>query len=213
MTAASNKQKTIRALALVLLGLFGRPPSVAAQAAVNPTTAQFTASSDHNATSNGTPLVQSYQLEFFIVGASAPFQTNTLGKPTPDSGGTITVDLTSMLVGWPVPGTNYVADVAAVGPGGTARSALSNTFSFCNFSLSPSSQTVAAPGGPNSTSVVTTTGCTWTSLSNNTWITIASGSSGTGNGAVNYNVAANTSTSSRSGSITAATRLLTVTQS
>ena len=61
--------------------------------------------------------------------------------PNPDPDGIIRVDLTSIFVGWPVPGTVYVSDVAAVGPGGSTPSALSNTFAFsapCTYSASPS---------------------------------------------------------------------------
>ena len=112
-----------------LLGML--PSQAAAQATVNPTRALFSASADHNATgAGGTPLVQSYEIGLYIVGASAPFQRVSIGKPNPDGTGTISVDLTAAFVGWPIVGTNYVADVAARGPGGEARSTLSNTFSF-----------------------------------------------------------------------------------
>jgi hypothetical protein len=98
---------------------------------MNPTRAEFNPSPDHNATaSDGTPIVSSYRLDLFLSGASQPFQSNSLGKPNPDPDGIIRVDLTSIFVGWPVPGTVYVSDVAAVGAGGTAPSALSNTFAF-----------------------------------------------------------------------------------
>src|SRR5438034_7932300 len=153
-----TRERVCTSIALLAGLLAMRPVAAAAQAAVNPTTALFTPSPDHNATDgSGTPVVQSYQLEFYLVGSSAPFTTNSLGKPTPDGTNTITVNLTPILVGWPLPGTDYVADVAAVGPGGMAKSALSNTFSFtpatCSFALSPTSQSVAAAGGTGSTTV------------------------------------------------------------
>ena len=44
------------------------------------------------------------------------------------------------------------------------------------------------------------------------WITVTSGSSGTGNGTVSYTVAANTSTTSRTGTLTIAGLTATVTQ-
>ena len=101
------------AVALAMAALAMRPIDAAAQATVNPTKAQFSPSPDHNATnSDGTPVVSSYRIEFFLIGASAPFQTVSLGKPTPDGTNTINVDLTSAFVGWPVPGTSYVSDVA-----------------------------------------------------------------------------------------------------
>jgi hypothetical protein len=49
-------------------------------------------------------------------------------------------------------------------------------------------------------------------VSNATFIAITSGSSGSGNGTVNYSVAANTGTSSRSGTMTIAGRTFTVNQ-
>jgi len=56
-------------------------------------------------------------------------------------------------------------------------------------------------------------GCSWTAVSNNPeWIIITSGSSGIGNGRVNYEVAANTSTTSRTGTMTIAGETFTVTQ-
>ena len=165
----------------------------------------------------GTPVVQSYQIGLYIVGASQPFQTVSLGKPTPDGTGTITVDMTAAFLGWPIVGTNYTADVAAVGPGGVARSALSNTFSFtgggsCSFTVSPTSHSPPATGGPYTTTVATTSGCAWTGASNAAWITVTSGGSGTGNGTVAYTVAANTSTSPRIGTLTIAGQTVTVTQ-
>jgi hypothetical protein len=193
-------------------------PSVGlAQPTLNPTRAEFSPSPDHNNTMpDGTPIVSSYRLDLFLQGASAPFQSNSLGKPTPDPvTGTITVDLTSMFAGWPVAGTIYVADVAAVGPGGSAPSALSNTFSFgtaCSFSVSPTNPTATAAGGAAALTVTAGSGCGWTVMENLTWITITSGGSGTGNGTVNYTVTANTSTSSRTGTMTVAGQTVTVTQ-
>src|SRR5439155_3729167 len=56
------------------------------------------------------------------------------------------------------------------------------------------------------------TGCNWTASSGATWITITAGTSGSGNGTVYYSVAANTSTTSRSGSLTIAGKAFTVSQ-
>src|SRR5262245_30075172 len=194
------------------------PAAAFGQATVDPTKAQFTASSDHNATGSNGPLLQSYQLEFYLVGATQPFQTYSLGKPSPDSTNTITVDLAALLVGWPVPGTNYVATVSATGPGGSNRSAPSNTFSFsqptptCTYALAPTSQNVGPSGGPGSATVTTTSNCSWTITSNAGWITFTGGSNRTGTGTVNYTVASNTSGNSRTGSLTIANKTLTITQ-
>ena len=57
------------------------------------------------------------------------------------------------------------------------------------------------------------TGCAWTAVSDNTsWMTVTGGSSGTGNGTVSYTVAANTTTSSRPGTLTIAGQTLNVMQ-
>ena len=121
---------------------------------MNPTTASFTASADHNTTgSNGLPIVDHYELEFLHVRAlSAPFQTVSLGKPTPDGAGTISVNFSSLL-GTPLAaGPVYTADVAAVGPGGRGTSAMSvDTFAYtaptCTYALSPATQSIVAGGG------------------------------------------------------------------
>lgn len=52
--------------------------------------------------------------------------------------------------------------------------------------------------------MTTTAGCNWTAVSNDSFITITSGASGSGSGAVSYSVAANTSSLSRNGSMTIA---------
>jgi Putative binding domain, N-terminal len=192
--------------------------SAAAQSTVNPTKAQFTASADQNTTlSDGTPVLQYYQLELYIVGAAAPFQTVNLGKPTPDSTGTITVDLTTVFMGWPLPGTSYDADVAAVGPGGVGRSALSNTFSFtntCSPTVAPLTWAEPAAGGTATAVVTAASGCGWTATSNASWITVTAGASGTGNGTVSYAVMAETSLlAPRTGTLTIAGQTVTVTQS
>ena len=74
----------------------------------------------------------------------------------------------------------------------------------CSFSMSPTSAGFAAVGGPATVTVMTQPGCNWTAVSNNSFITITSGASGSGTGTVTYSVAANTSNTSRSGSLTVA---------
>ena len=56
-------------------------------------------------------------------------------------------------------------------------------------------------------------GCAWTGVSNNTsWLTVTSGASGSGGGTVAFSAAANSSTSSRSGTLTIAGQSFSVTQ-
>ncbi|MBL0158070.1 MAG: hypothetical protein IPP47_13350 [Bryobacterales bacterium] len=81
----------------------------------------------------------------------------------------------------------------------------------CDYSISPSTQAVAAAGATGSVSVTTTSGCTWTAVSAVPWITVTSGATGTGSSAVAYSVSANTGPA-RTGTLTIAGQTLTVTQ-
>jgi hypothetical protein len=82
---------------------------------------------------------------------------------------------------------------------------------LCTFGLSSYSAQYGAPGGNGSVTVTAPSGCAWTAKSNDTWITVTGGSSGSGNGTVSYSVAAN-SASERSGTITIAGKTFKVTQ-
>jgi hypothetical protein len=81
----------------------------------------------------------------------------------------------------------------------------------CAFMLSSTSAHFVTAGGAGSTNVITGTGCTWTAVSNNAFIMVTGGASGSGNGTVNYSVAANTGPA-RMGTITIAGITFTVTQ-
>jgi Zn-dependent metalloprotease len=106
--------------------------------------------------------------------------------------------------------------VSAVGNDGTTHTAASDLPTdcggTCSYSISPTSSSQPAAGGTGSVSVTAPAGCSWTAASNATFITITSGSSGSGNGTVNYSVAANTGTTSRTGTLTIAGLTFTVTQ-
>ena len=80
----------------------------------------------------------------------------------------------------------------------------SGTPTTCTYALSATSLSFGAGGGTSSVGVTAASGCTWTAVSNASWITVTSGGNGNGSGTVGYSVAANTSTSSRTGTITIA---------
>jgi len=82
----------------------------------------------------------------------------------------------------------------------------------CTYSITPTSNSVSASGGNGTVSVTALSGCVWTAISNASWLTVTSGSSGNGNGTVAYSVAQNTSTSSRTGTLIIAGQTFTVTQ-
>jgi hypothetical protein len=81
----------------------------------------------------------------------------------------------------------------------------------CSYSIAPTSQNVPDTASNGSVAVTTTSGCAWTASSNASWLTITSGSSGSGNGTTGFSVAANTG-SARSGSLTVAGQTFTVNQ-
>ncbi len=81
----------------------------------------------------------------------------------------------------------------------------------CNYTLSASSQNIVSGGGAGSVNVTAQSGCAWTATSNAAFITITSGANGTGNGAVNFTVAANPG-NQRTGTLTIAGQTFTVTQ-
>ncbi|MBI2559745.1 MAG: hypothetical protein HYW14_01245, partial [Planctomycetes bacterium] len=80
----------------------------------------------------------------------------------------------------------------------------------CNYLISPASRSHGA--GVETGSVSVTASCSWTAVSNVNWITITSVSGSSGNGTVNYSVAANSSTNSRQGTMTIAGQTFTVNQ-
>lgn len=127
-----------------------------------------------------------------------------------DVGNNTTATITSLQAG-----TTYYFAVTAYNSTGV-QSGYSNQVSYapaaCQYTLSPTSQSIAASGGSASTGISTQTGCSWTAASNVSWLTIPSTSSGTGSGTVSYSVAANSATTSRTGTITIGGQTFTVNQ-
>ncbi|HEX8355036.1 MAG TPA: M12 family metallo-peptidase, partial [Pyrinomonadaceae bacterium] len=87
-----------------------------------------------------------------------------------------------------------------------------NLTQSCSFSTSSTGQTFASGGGTGAVIVTATAGCSWTAVSNASFITITSAPGGTGGGTLSFSVAANPNTTQRTGTITVAGRTFTVTQ-
>jgi hypothetical protein len=79
--------------------------------------------------------------------------------------------------------------------------------------ISPMSETYSAQGGDGGVIVTVPAGCGWQAVSNDAWIMITAGSTGTGNGSVAYHVAVNETGSPRVGTLTIAGLTFTVNQS
>ena len=84
-------------------------------------------------------------------------------------------------------------------------------YSICAEALSSTRQLIRGRAGIANVRVGAPSGCRWAATSNSPWITIIAGS-GNGNGQVSYAVAANPSLKARTGTLTIAGRILTVTQ-
>lgn len=82
----------------------------------------------------------------------------------------------------------------------------------CAYSLPQASLGFTPAGGTGAAAVRAAGPCAWTAASGVAWIAIVSGNSGSGNGTVVYNVAANPSSTARSGTIAIANQTYTVTQ-
>ena len=118
---------------------------------------------------------------------------------TPEASGT-TADLRGVHA-------NTINAVYVVGANGTVLKR-----ELCAFTLSAATVSFGATRGSGSVNVTTTAGCPWTATSNANWITINSGSPGSGNGTLNFTVAANTGLA-RTGTLTIAGQSFTVNQS
>lgn len=68
---------------------------------------------------------------------------------------------------------------------------LSSFAGSCTYSVTPAQLQIGGQGGPSVITVAAGTGCAWTATANEPWLSIATGSSGSGNGAVTATAVAN----------------------
>ena len=87
-----------------------------------------------------------------------------------------------------------------------------NQDATCTFSIAPSTRAMAVGGGPGTVTVTAGGGCAWTAVSNVPWITVTRGGTGSGNGTVEFAVAANGTGAPRSGTLTIGGQVFTVEQ-
>lgn len=75
------------------------------------------------------------------------------------------------------------------------------TQASCTFAPAPSTYSISGVGGTSSFSLGTGTGCQWSAVSQQPWLSITSGTSGQSSGTVSFSVAANPVTNPRAGTI------------
>ncbi len=113
-------------------------------------------------------------------------------------------------VGYTVAANNTPAQRSGTITIGNQTFTVTQSAADCSFSLFPT--TISAPVAGASGRINVTTTCAWTAISNNDWIQISSGASGTGNGSISYSVSANSSAQPRTGSISVGSAAVSVTQ-
>ncbi len=120
-------------------------------------------------------------------GLSAQFSPAKI--PAPGSGTSVlTLSATTLAA----KGTSNLT-ITASGGSLTRTAPLAVTIaSACSYTLGKTAQAAGAAGAGYTVSVTAATNCAWTAASASSWITVASGASGTGNGTVAYTVATNT---------------------
>ena len=205
-----------RLVLLALLAIVLAPRATAAQVVTDPRLVEFTPSSNHSTLlSDGRAMVDRYLFKVYAAGAAEPFQTLDMGKPSPGADGIIRYDFSATVTAWPLPGGDYESRVDAVGPGGNGLSTASNLFTFsslsCTYALTGTSASFPAAGGGGSVGVTTAAACAWTARSNVSWVTLGS-TGGTGSATVIFDVAANTASTSRTGTVTVAGAVYTISQ-
>ncbi len=113
----------------------------------------------------------------------------------------------------PVSGFYTVYATTSGGGVGTYSLILNDELTCGSSSISPSSQSFNAAGGSGSLELFINSGCAWETSRNYGWLTLTSGIAGTGNGTVNYTVAANSTGASRTQTISVNGLPFVVTQS
>jgi len=119
----------------------------------------------------------------------------------------------------PTPGMGYthasyrdVEEVAGVRIWGDTLKITNKSCENCSYSISPTNQSFPSSGGTGTVSVTAPSGCNWAATSHLYWVTITSGSSGTGNGTVSYSVSSYPLPHTRAGNITIADKTFLIAQ-
>lgn len=121
---------------------------------------------------------------------------------------------------WSSPNATYLGITTGTGSANNALTLNNTRNTSANWrqassaiSIVPTSASYTGAGGTGSVSVAAGAGQSWVAVSNSAFLTISSGTSGNGAGTVNYAVAANPTSSARSGTLTIAGQIFTVSQS
>jgi hypothetical protein len=107
----------------LLLLILGQAPTPV----VNPGTAEFTASADHNVVDvSGVPILTKYELRIFLADGDTFVKPVNLNKPVPGTNNLISLGIKDTILA--LPSGSYTSRVASIGPGGETVSEKSNVF-------------------------------------------------------------------------------------
>ena len=209
-----------------------------AASGAGPAVVSFTVAGNPGASREGTLSVGGQPVTVRQDGTSCSFTVSPGSVQVVAGGGSVALDVsTSPLCAWTanssVAWVSIASGASGTGPGRVTVAVLANTAvssragsvtvagqnipvtqagASCSFSVSPVAQTIVAAGGTGTVTVTTSPGCAWSAASGVPWITITSGTSGSGDGTVAFSVAVNTTGAARSGSMTVAGQTVTVNQ-
>jgi hypothetical protein len=142
-----------------------------------------------------------------IPGTGTVFTENTFGGTGQLSGNQLTLSGSGNIKGTTLVEGGQTGSISC-----TLTSAAVLTKSVVPTTIQPTGQSLPLTGGTGIVNVTAATGVAWVATVNSAWISITSGSSGSGNGMVTYSVAPYMGSSARSGTLTIAGLTFTITQ-
>ena len=122
---------------------------------------------------------------------------------TPGSANKFVTPVLAAGTSWADPYSDLLIQVGAATSTGLPITITYGNTSGCAATISPATVQPAATGGAATANVTAPNSCSWTATSTVPWISFTGSTSGTGNGTINYTVAANALSQARFGRITA----------
>jgi len=126
---------------------------------------------------------------------------------TPSGNGTGTADITIGATANTGPARTGTVDIGGTSVVVSQAAAAQG----CTYAIAPSAMSASATGESTTVAVTASANCPWAAISEDTWIAVRAGASGSGNGAVTLEVLSN-SGPSRTGLVTIAGKTFTITQ-
>jgi len=110
----------------------------------------------------------------------------------------------------------YAATMSVTATNGALNSpqtiGVSLTVAQCTYTINPTQRSLGRAAATGTVSVATDVGCGWSATSNDSWLSITTGSTGTGSGVVAFAASANVDCDPRAGTLTVAGQTFVVTQ-